>query len=352
MEYNLEAQKRIIPELLELLDKRYNILSTIYYNQPIGRRMLSSYIGIGERIVRTEVNFLKKQGLVDINTDGMKLTNEGKKVLEELKEFIHDLRGLSEIEEFLRNNLNLKDVIVVPGNTDENELILEEMGKSAANYLKGILKDKVIIALTGGVSIKKVVDNMTKIADYKDVLIVPARGGLGRNVDIQANTLAARLAEKLSADYKMLQLIDNVDYAEIFAILNEESIKEVVDSVHKANILIYGIGKAEEMAVKRKLSKEELQKLQDKTAVGEAFGCYFNLKGEIVFSTPTAGIKSEDAKKIKNLIAVAGGKSKAEAIMAVQRYNLNNILITDEGAAKEIINIIKKENNTTDCCGP
>jgi central glycolytic genes regulator len=225
------------------------------------------------------------------------------------------------------------------------------MGKSAANYLKSIIKDKIIIAITGGLSIKKVVDNMSKINDYKEVLIVPARGGLGRNVEIQANTLAAKLAERLSAEYKMLQLIDNVDYAEIFAILNEESIKEVVESIHKANVLIYGIGKANEMALKRKLKEEEFHKLEEKNAVGEAFGCYFNRYGEIVFSTPTAGIKSEDTKKIKNLIAVAGGKSKAEAIISVQRYNISNILITDEGAAKEIINIIKKENTTMDSKG-
>lgn len=348
MNYALEAQKKIVPELLELLDKRYSILTTIYYNQPIGRRMLSSYLAIGERIVRTELDFLKKQGLIDINSDGTKVTNEGKEVLNELKGFIHDLRGLCELEEIIKKELNLKDIIIVPGDVDEKDLVLEEMGKSAANFLKSMLKDKIIIALTGGLSIKKIVDNMVKINDYKDVLIVPARGGLGRNVEIQANTLAAKLAEKLSADYKMLQLIDNVDYAEIFEILNEESIKEVVESIHKANILIYGIGKAGEMALKRKLKEEEIRKLKDNNAVGEAFGCYFNPHGEIVFSTPTAGIKSQDTKKIKKLIAVAGGKSKAEAIISVQRYNTNNILITDEGAAREIINIIKKEKTTTD----
>lgn len=348
MKYNLEVQKKVVPEVLELLDKRYNILTTIYYNQPIGRRMLASFLGMGERIVRTEIGFLKKQGLIDINAEGMTVNYEGKKILEDLKEFIHDLRGLSDMEEFLKNNLKLSQVIVIPGDVDENDLVLEEMGKSAAVHLKAILKDKNVIALTGGTSVKKMVDNMPKTNDYRDILIVPARGGLGRNVEIQANTLVAKLADKLSADYKMLQLIDNVDYAEIFAILNEESIKEVVEHIHKANILIYGIGKSDEMAIKRGLDENEIDELKKKGAVGEAFGCYFNCNGEIVFSTPTAGIKNEDTKKIKNLIAIAGGRSKAEAILAVQRYNSKNTLITDEGAAKEIINIIKKENTNKD----
>lgn len=344
----LDVQKKVIPELLEILDKRYNILTNIYYNQPIGRRMLANQLGMGERIVRNEIDFFKKQGLIDINADGMKVNYEGKQVLDALKIFIHDIRGLSEMEKFLKDHLNLNHVLVVPGDVDENELVLEDIGKSAANYLKGILKNKCTIALTGGTSVKRLVDNMPKITEYKNILVLPARGGIGRNVEIQSNTLVAKLAEKLSADYRMLQLIDNVDYAEIYEILNEESIKEVVEKIHKADILIYGIGKADEMARKRGLNEEEILKLKEKGAVGEAFGCYFNSTGKIVFSTPTAGIKGEDAKEIDNLIAIAGGKSKAEAILGVQSYNKNNVLITDEGAAKGIINIIKRDNNIKD----
>lgn len=341
----LEVQKKVVPELLEVLDKRYKILTTIYYNEPIGRRMLASSLGMGERIVRNEIEFLKKQGLININAEGMTVNYEGRKTLDVLKEFIHELRGLKEMEEFLKNSLELKDVLVVPGDADKNELILEEMGKSAAEYLKNILKDKDIIALTGGTSVKRLVDNMPKTKEYKDILIIPARGGIGRNVEIQSNTLVAKLAGKLCADYRMLQLIDNVDYAKMYEILNEESIKEVVDKIHKADILIYGIGKADEMASKRGLSQEKITKLLEKGAVGEAFGCYFNNNGEIVFSTPTVGIKGEDTKKIESLIAIAGGKSKAQSILGVQRYNKKNILITDEGAAKEIINIIKEDKS-------
>lgn len=344
MKYNLELQKKIVPEALELMEKRYNILNTVQYNQPIGRRLLATYLGIGERIVRSEVDFLKKQGLLEIKSDGMTLNAEGKDVLYELKEYLHELKGLSNMEEFIRKALSIKNVIVVPGDSDENSLVLDEMGKSAASYLSSIIQDNNIIAMTGGTSVKKMVDNFQSTTDKKGLLIVPARGGLGRNVEIQANTLVARLADKLSCDYKMLQLIDNIDYAEIFEIINEESIKEVVNSIHLANILIYGIGKADDMAKKRGLERGEMEKLDELAAVGEAFGCYFNRNGEIVYSKPTAGIKSEDTKKIKNLIAIAGGKSKAEAIIAAERYISKNTLIIDEGAAKEIINIIKNEN--------
>ena len=63
MQEILTLQKKIVPELVEVLEKRYNILRTIYYNQPIGRRGLANQLNLGERIVRTEISSLKCQGL-------------------------------------------------------------------------------------------------------------------------------------------------------------------------------------------------------------------------------------------------------------------------------------------------
>ena len=87
----LELQKKIVPELVDVLEKRYNILRTIYFNQPIGRRVLASEVSLGERIVRTEINFLKEQNLIEINTLGMSVTEEGIRVVEQLKDFMHEI---------------------------------------------------------------------------------------------------------------------------------------------------------------------------------------------------------------------------------------------------------------------
>lgn len=334
----LKLQQKIVPEMIELLQKRYNILRTIYYNQPVGRRMLASDMGVGERIVRTEVNFLKDQNLINVSTPGMYITAEGEELLEKLKDFIHELRGLSEIEFILEKRLGLKKVIIVPGDIEENKIISSELGRVASIYLKSILIEGSIIALTGGSTIKEVVDSFTKITTVQNVLIVPARGGMGRNVEVQANTLVANLANKIGANYKLLHVPDNLSNNALSTILNEKDIREVIDTIHSSDILIYGIGRAEEMGRRRGLTSEEIDNLIEQGAVGEAFGCYFNRKGEFLYSTPTIGVGREDIKKIKNLIAVAGGRNKAEAIIAIE-INSNGTLITDEGAAREILKI-------------
>jgi len=55
----LKLEQKIVPELIDLLGKRYDILRTIYYNQPIGRRILANQMCISERIVRNENKFFK-----------------------------------------------------------------------------------------------------------------------------------------------------------------------------------------------------------------------------------------------------------------------------------------------------
>jgi len=335
-----KLQQKLVPEFLELLEKRYNILRTIYYEQPIGRRVLANNLGIGERIVRTEINFLKNQNLININTPGMTITSEGEEVIDKLKEFIHELKGLSQIEDFIKEKLKIQNLIIVPGDLEEDKTVLNEIGKAAAKYICSLIRKDSIIAITGGSTIKEVVDNVPKLSDFKNVLVVPARGGIGRNVETQANTLAASLANKIGANYKLLHLPDNLSDSILSSIINEEGIKEVLENIQNADLLVYGIGRADVMARRRGVSLPTVDCHVETMPVGEAFGYYFNSVGEVVYSTSISGIKNDDIRKIKNQVAVAGGKGKAKAIVAAEMNNFNSVLITDEGAAREMAKLL------------
>lgn len=344
MQEILSLQKKIVPELVEVLEKRYSILRTIYYNQPIGRRVLANQLDLGERIVRTEISFLKSQNLIEINTPGMTVTEEGEQIVDKLKDFIHEIKGLSDIEENIKSFLGLKHVIIVPGDVTKNETILKEIGKATAQYLKAIIEDNNIIAITGGNTIKEFVEAVPKISNISNILVVPARGGMGRKVEIQASTLAASLAKKLNGSYKLLHIPENLSLNLLDTLLKEKEIKEVIDDIHKADILIYGIGEALVMAEKRDVSKEEYDKLKALGAVGEAFGCYFNKDSHVVSENTSIGININEAIKINTHIAVAAGENKVDAIIATMMNNHNAVLITDEAAGRKIVDYIKERN--------
>lgn len=302
MQEILELQRKIVPELVEVLEKRYNVLRTIFYNQPIGRRMLASELNLGERVVRNEIDLLKSQNLIEINTPGMTVTKDGQHILEGLKEFIHQIKGLNDIEKSIKSFLGLKDVVIVPGNVEENPATFKELGKAAANYIKNIIKDNDIIAITGGSTIKEVVEEFPKVNNFSNVLVIPARGGMGRKVESQANYLAASLANKVNGTYKLLHIPENISTEVIEGLLKEKQIKEVIENIHNADILIYGIGNAIHMAKKRGLSEEYISKLEGLGAIGEAFGCYFNKESQVVLENTPIGININDAKKLIHIL--------------------------------------------------
>jgi len=337
-----DLANKILPELPELLHRRYNILKTINFYEPIGRRMLAQQTNLGERTIRNEVEHLKNSNYISVKNSGMCLTQEGKSILNELKDLLKDIEGLSEKEQIIQKYLNIKKVIIVPGDCDEDPSVIGEMGRATASYCKTIINDNNSIALTGGNSIKAFVDNFDENTKYKNILVLPARGGIGKKVEIQSNTLAAELSKKLHGNYKLLYAPDNMSDVALETMLKEKSICETVEKIREADILVYGIGRADEMASRRELDTQIIESLHIAGAVGEAFGIYFNKNGGIVYCTPTIGIQGEDLEKIEHLIAIAGGKDKSEAIIAVESGRRKSILVIDQGCANEMMNIISR----------
>jgi glyceraldehyde 3-phosphate dehydrogenase len=83
------------------------------------------------------------------------------------------------------------------------------------------------------------------------------------------------------------------------------------------------------MARHRRLDSEVIAKLEADGAVGEAFGQYCALDGRQVYMTNNAGLMLQDLQHIGTIIGIAGGKSKAAAILSVIRASRQDILIFD-----------------------
>lgn len=139
----IQAQKKLLPDLLLVMQKRFEILQYIRLTEPIGRRSLSASLEISERVLRGEVQFLKEQNLVDIKTNGMTLTEEGYELLSVLEDTMKDVLGLTLLEKTLKERLNLKDAIIVSGDSDQSPWVKKRNGKSGCRmYEKKIFRQK------------------------------------------------------------------------------------------------------------------------------------------------------------------------------------------------------------------
>ncbi|MFL6560211.1 MAG: sugar-binding transcriptional regulator [Bacillus sp. (in: firmicutes)] len=338
MQSFIDIQKRLLPDLLQVLQKRYSILRYIGFMQPVGRRSLAVSLGYTERVLRGEVEFLREQNLIYTNNVGMSLTPEGKNLLEDLEGFMRELKGIDVMELELKHRLGIKKVIIVPGDSDESPMVKGELGKACAMCMKRLLSGKNIIAVTGGSTMAAVAERLTPELTQKELLFVPARGGVGEDVHNQANTICSIMSKNTHTKHRVFYVPDQVSTDIYESIIKEPDIHEVLKLIKSASMVIHGIGDAITMAERRKTNPEVLRNLENQKAVGEAFGYYFNEQGEIVHKVLTIGLQLEDLVHIPNVIAVAGGGSKAKAIKAyLKQAPTSTILITDEGVARTLL---------------
>ncbi|MEN2768499.1 sugar-binding transcriptional regulator [Ornithinibacillus xuwenensis] len=333
----IDIQKKLIPDLLDVLQARYSLLHSVNLYQPIGRRGLADSSNLTERQVRSEIDLLHEQGLLEVTTKGMLITEQGKLVLEQLTQFMGEIMGLSVLEKGIKDKLQVENVVVVPGNSDDYEWVKQEMGKACVSFLKKVTQSNATIAVTGGTTMASVANVMTPLEKADNYLFVPARGGIGEKVENQANTIAAKMSREAEGDYRLLYVPDPLSEISYQNIIQEPSIIEILQLIKNANIVLHGIGDALTMAERRKTSSEVMGILRDKKAVSEAFGYYFDQEGNVVHKVRTVGLQLEDLETMEYVITVAGGKSKAKAIESYFKHGKSNMLITDEAAAEQIL---------------
>ena len=337
--HNVEYIKKIVPEVSEIIEKRYNILKYISYNGPIGRRALANKLFLKERYVREQAEILRKQSLLEVDNMGMNITQAGKKTLKELSSVYNYLKGIPKLQEELKKALNIESVIIVPENFIEDDMIIKEMGNITFERLKNNLKSGDIIGITGGSTMAKVAESGISDSSKRDIVVIPARGGLGKDLNTQSNSIAAKLSESLGGSYRLLYIPDNLEEGAMEHMLKNKEINELINLIENMNTLLFGIGRADTMAKRRNLSQEKIDSLLDEGSVAEAFGHFFNIEGKEVWEYKTIGLSLKRFKSLEKLIGVAGGEEKAEAIMAISSLNANMTLVTDESCAKRILKI-------------
>ncbi|MBC7958381.1 MAG: sugar-binding transcriptional regulator [Vallitaleaceae bacterium] len=340
------ALQKLIPKELDTLKRRYSILNNIQLFQPIGRRSLAQKLNFSEKSIRSDVAYFKSEGLIQVTSIGVGIEPSGLEMLDGLKDFMRHVEGLNTIEEKVRRILDCENLLIVSGDADEDEAAKIHLANVAAKMLLEHLKPNTIVALTGGSTVHRVINQLKpKQLAYPEVLAVPARGSLGNHIEYHANTLVSALAKKINCKYLLLNIPDNLSQRALESVREEPDIQQSIAFILKANIIVYGIGNVDVMVSRRSLDESIIAFLKEKEAVAEVMGYYFNKFGEIVYTSRSIGINIDEMKDLNYPIAVAGGSSKAQAILAVRKFVANGCLIIDEGAAKKIIEIHEVSNS-------
>lgn len=343
LDFPLEAHRKLLPEMVSLLQERFRMLNYIKMTGPIGRRPLGDMAGLSERETRTMIDFLRTEQLINVAKNGVTITEEGLEVLSALEPTMEQWTGLSDLKEKLQQHLGIRTVKIVAGDCDVNAATKNLLGLKAAAEVSKHIQNGQVVAVTGGSTMASIPHYIEKTNELQDLLFIAARGGVGEDIGLQANVIAASFAEACGGKYRTFYYPESLSEETHKAFQNEPSVKKMVELYDNVDCVIHGVGEALRMADLRESETAEVMKLQESGAKGEAFGYYFDRTGQAVHRIRTIGIQTEQIARVPLLYAVAGGKSKAEAILAyLSTAPKQTVLITDEAAAAEMLKQIKE----------
>lgn len=340
----LDNMSALAPDLMHGISKRALVLERIATLAPIGRRALAARLNMPEREVRAISTALKEAGHITLNASGMELTPDGYQLVDTARAISDGVRAIALQEAFLSRLLGVARVVIVKGDADKDRSVLNDVGRAAAMQLRTIIREGTVLTVTGGMTMARVVQRLTPAAPL-DILVLPARGGMGRAVETQAGTLAAQIARMLGGHHRLLHVPDQLSDEAREEMLKVPEIGEVVELLKKTEVLLHGVGSASRIAIYRHMDKTALEQLDENGAVAEAFGYYFDIDGKPVGAAGGLGIEPDTLAHVRSMAAVAAGESKACAIIAVMRAYRHELLVTDEGAARQMIAQLTTSNN-------
>lgn len=250
----------------------------------------------------------------------------------------------AELEREIESKYNLKEVII-GSSSQNNQIILNELGQAGANYLLRSLKGNESISVSWGYTLLALVNALPK-SNFPNIKIIQMIGGLGYpEEELSGNELVRRMANTFNSIPKLLNspgIVSNKDIC--IALKNDQQIASTLNLAREASFSLVGIGHFSENSLLQKpngiLTKIDIDALRKNGAVGDISLRFFNKDGELIedeINDRVVGISNEELKNIPRVIGIAGGVYKHATIKASLKGKLIDVLITDKNTANKLM---------------
>lgn len=127
------------------------------------------------------------------------------------------------------------------------------------------------------------------------------------------------------------------------AILSDRAISEAIELACKCEIALLSVGQVKENATLIRngiIDQEDFNEVIRLGGVGDALGRFYDEDGKELdtnFNKRLIGLSIDELRKIPTRIIIAGGLIKIKAILGALRGGIANILITDAGTGRILI---------------
>lgn len=243
----------------------------------------------------------------------------------------------------IKKNTRLDHVHVVAGIHQYRELTMRAIASEAANYLEKTLIDGDVLGLAWGRTITRFAGLIAPSVP-KQVEVVPLMGERDYTGSYsQINQIVLQTASAIGGTPYFLLAPMIVGSQKLRDdLISDSSIREVVQRWEKLTVTVIGIGAVppQEGSIIY-VGERYMQHMQDNGAVGDVCGRYFDIEGNLIdaeFYDRMISIDLDQLRKVKTVIAVAGGVEKTQAVLSSIKTGIYSVLVIDELLAQNILN--------------
>ncbi len=245
------------------------------------------------------------------------------------------------LESRIKEKFGLKSVTLSKTMSDPTDTI-REVCRSAAFSLNKLLFPGCRLGLAFSSTLSFIVDFLDSTSAPKNIIIQELAGTyLSPNAPYG---ISWRIAEKLNAHINSLPVPVVVQSEEMRnGLLNEPSIREAMQGIPLVDLAMVGLGRIGHDSTLVKtghFTPEIMKSLKEKGAVGDILLHFYDDEGNYV-SNPIENrmiiLKWNEVIRIPNVIGVATGQNKVEAIKGALRTGTIHHLVTDMDTALGVV---------------
>jgi DNA-binding transcriptional regulator LsrR (DeoR family) len=302
-------------------------VARMYYTQGLRQTEICERLNIHQSTVSRVLKRAEREGIVRITVS--------------LPSGTH-----TEIEDALQSRYGLDEAVVVDCLEDDAQ-ISHDLGAAAAFYLENTLKPSDVIGISSwSAALLEMVNAMHPSQRFRNTRVIQILGGLGSpNAEVHATQVTRRLADLIGGEATLLPapgVVGSRNAREI--LLKDRFVREALDLFGKVTIALVGIGATEPSRALASsgniFSPQEIKLLASKGAVGDICLRFFDANGRAVITALNDRVISmelDQLRAVRRVVAVAGGRRKANAILGALAGKLINVLITDAASAERLL---------------
>jgi DNA-binding transcriptional regulator LsrR (DeoR family) len=296
----------------------------LYYHRKLTQEQIGQELGLSRPSVARYLRRADEKGLVTISLR-------------------RDLLERMELSTAIAQQFHLREAYVVPtAKADLPADVMQAVSKMGALYLQSNVKPDQILAVAWGRTLLEVARTLEN-HPVKGLVVAQSFGGLNNGESFNPLRVTSLVAEKFHARVYHLYVPAITATKELREVLLADAgIRSALDVARRSSAMIVESGF---------LDLPTLDRLKALGAVGDISARYFNIKGQHItgdIEDRIIGLSWDDLAKLNNVVAIACGTEKTEAIVGALRTGLVHVLITDDQTAKAVLAYVSATRSESD----